>query len=115
MGEVGEDHDGAGVLVGWGGQEGNMAAGVEAVNEFGSRGGGDAHPVWPDGDAAVMAGPAPDLGAVEAEATETQNFGGGESVGGGRDAGEAAVEQIGDGWGPRGGVIAVRSPDCRSQ
>lgn len=52
-------------------------------------------------------GPAPDLGAVEFEVTEAQDFTGGEAVVGGRGGAEAFTQESQDGGGPDGRVIAA--------
>ena len=57
----------------------------------------------------VLERPAADLGAVEFEGVQAEGFGGGEAVGTRRGAGQTFFEQVQNGLGPRGGVIATGS------
>ena len=54
-----------------------------------------------------MDGPVADLGAIDFEITEAQEFAGDEAVIGGGSGGEAFAEQRENGGGPVGGVIAA--------
>lgn len=55
----------------------------------------------------VLQGPVADLGAVEFEGVEAQDFRSGEAVGARRRAGQALFEEVKDGLGPRRGVVAT--------
>ena len=58
--------------------------------------------------AAILHGPAADLGAVEFEGVQAQGFRGGEAVGARRGASQTFSEEIGDRLRPGGGVVASR-------
>ena len=57
----------------------------------------------------IFDGPATDLGAVEIEVTETEDFTGGEAVVGGRGGAETFAQECDDVVGPDGSVIAAGS------
>jgi len=57
--------------------------------------------------AAMLDGPAADLGAVELEGEQSQGFRGGEAVRARRGAGQAFLEEVGDRFGPGGGVVTT--------
>ena len=56
----------------------------------------------------VLDGPVADLGAVELEGVQAQGFRGGEAVGARRGARETLSEEVGDRFGPDGGVVSTR-------
>jgi hypothetical protein len=57
----------------------------------------------------VFEHPAADLDAVEFEGVQAQRLGSGKAVRTGRRAGQAFLEQVQDGLGPRCGMIATGS------
>ena len=63
---------------------------------------------WSGMGEAILHGPAADLGAVEFEGVQAQGLGGGEAVRARRGARQALLEEVGDGLGPGGGVVATR-------
>jgi len=57
--------------------------------------------------ATILDGPVTDLGAVELEGVQAQGFGGHEALGARRGAGEALFKEVGDRFGPDGGVVSA--------